>query len=141
MLFRLLTATVFMASFASFAETIETMKPKTVVITIDIDKYKKDGTEWDNIPFVSKPAPDVYGTITLPNDRTEDIPLHEDSLHLTTVIENVELKPGDVIHIRLMDRDRGRNDDSIAAGDILYSGERETKENLGKATVKITFWQ
>ncbi len=126
-------------SFIASAANTNTQKPKTMVMSFEIDKYKRDGKEWDNIPLASNPPPDVYGKVTLPNDRTEDIPLHEDSYQLKIVIQDVELKVGDLVHVELFDRDRGRQDDVIATGDILYTGERETKENLGKATVKVTF--
>ena len=123
--------------FIAIAEAAQ--KPKTMVVSVEIDKYKRDGKEWDNIPLASSPPPDVYGTVRLPDGSTKDIELHEDSYQLKVVIQDVDLKVGDLIHIELFDRDRGRQDDVIATGDVLYSGEREILENLGKARVKVTF--
>ena len=125
---------VSLAVFLVAAQPAAAQTIQSLVITIEIDKTKGGGLQWDHNPMGS--APDPYGSITIPGEK-RDIPPQENTYALTFTFSNVEMNAGDPIIFDLADRDRGRPDDVIARGSINWNGQPRSTQRLGSATVTI----
>jgi len=107
---------------------------QSLVITVEIDKTKDGGFQWDHNPMGS--APDPFGSITIPGEKRE-IPPQQNTYALTYTFNNVTMNVGDPIIFDLADRDRGRPDDVIARGSISWNGQSRSTHRLGFATITI----
>ena len=105
-----------------------------LVITVEIDKTKHGGFQWDHNP--AGMAPDPHGSITIPGHKRE-IPAQENTYTLTCTFRDVQMETGDPIIFDLADRDRGRPDDEIARGSITWNGKERSTYRLGFATITV----
>jgi len=137
----LLGVIISMLSVCSMYNSLSAFDIANVIITIEIDTEKSQGKKWDTINPWGVP-PDVYGTIKFPME-THEIELHEDiyslSLNYGSVDRRVKLNVGDSIYIELFDKDRGRMDDLIAKGNVVYNGDKVIETKIGFANIKIEF--
>lgn len=107
---------------------------ESLVITVEIDKTKQGGFQWDHAPTGA--APDPYGSITVPGSKHE-VPVQMNTYTLTHTFSNVQMDDGDPIIFDLADRDRGRPDDEIARGSITWNGKERSTYRLGLATITV----
>jgi len=132
----LLSVIIVVLSICPIDNKLSAFDVANVIVTIEIDTEKSTG-KWDKVNPWGVP-PDVYGKIKFPLEE-HDIKLHKDTYSLSLNYSSVKLNIGDSIDIELFDKDRGRMDDSIGKGNVIFNGDKVIETRIGYARIKIEF--
>ncbi|MDM8538097.1 hypothetical protein QUF70_15200 [Desulfobacterales bacterium HSG17] len=129
---------VFSVVIISSGKAVADVFPEVRVVVI-IDALKPNGYKWDKFNPWGTP-PDIYGHIEFPATDYE-VQLHRNTVSLQLVIPSIEINAGETIRIALFDNDRGRLDDTLAEGEISFTGAMRIEEKIGSARITIDFIQ
>ncbi len=104
----------------------ESNRLKNINFEIKVDMLKPDSRKWD-----MSGGPDIMGEIKV-NDETVDVSGEENNFTTSATLQNVKIKSGDKIKIKLSDKDFSEHD-KICDEEIIYKGEKKIKKKLGSA--------